>query len=377
MKKKWTQAACTLFTAILLCSFVLPALADADPTLSTFAKYAKVLQGKGSSFKYDPPEVFEGKTVIAVYYDLNSDPVALSTKSLQDEGDFWLIPNELLAGSIKDADWALLVYVSDEDEYSESPLTVSCFAVDINKGTYYAPYDIYSRDTYIGNDERTYELSGTLSGIDEFILCQIWQTLHGDEDQKDAEEQADGANGTQEESSIDSSYQQALEYLKEEKYYSAYEAFNESYADDAYEQAQKCIKPWPKNGEVWRTSQGKGDPFELTVKVNQSDDRAMLLRFYRKGFPISYVFIGGTGSVKVTLPKGVYTIKDGVGSDWFGIKESFGRYGSYETMTFDNGSEEIKLQGGYGYTLTINASESNPNADSVGSEYESWEGFSK
>ena len=49
MKKKWTQAACTLFTAILLCSFVLPALADADPTLSAFSKYAKMLQGKGAS----------------------------------------------------------------------------------------------------------------------------------------------------------------------------------------------------------------------------------------------------------------------------------------------------------------------------------------
>ena len=370
MKKKWTQAACTLLTAILLCSFVLPALADTDPTLNAFSKYAKMLQGKGASFKDDLPEVFEGKTVIAVYYDLNGDPLELSTEKLAEEGDYWMIPDALLAKNIKEADWALLVFGTD-DEYSDWPLAVSCFAVNVKKGIYYAPYDIYSRDTYIGNDEQTYELTGTFSGMDEFVLYQAWEAKNGG---KDAETEE---SSSEPESEYDEAYLRGLEFLKEEKYYSAYEAFNESWSNGAYEQAQKCIKPWPKNGEVWRTSQGKGDPFELTVKVNQSDDRAMLLRFYRKGFPISYVFIGGSDSVKVTLPKGVYTIKDGVGSDWFGIKESFGRYGSYETMTFENNSEEIKLQGGYDYTLTINASESNPNADDVGSEYESWEGFSE
>ena len=73
----------------------------------------------------------------------------------------------------------------------------------------------------------------------------------------------------------------------------------------------------------------------------------------------------------------MYTVKSGEGDDWFGIKESFGRYGSYEIMTFNGDSQEIKLQAGYTYTLTINASESNPDSDGVGSEYESWEDFSK
>ena len=241
MKKKWTQAACTLFTAILLCSFVLPALADADPTLSAFSKYAKMLQGKGASFKDDLPEVFEGKAVIAVYYDLNGDPLELSTEKLAEEGDYWMIPDALLAKNIKEADWALLVYGTD-DEYSDWPLSVSCFAVNVKKGIYYAPYDIYSRDTYIGNDEQTYELTGTFSGMDEFVLYQAWAAQNGDQPRGSSEES---------ESEIDASYQQALEYLKEEKYYSAYEAFNESYADDAYEQAQKCIKPWPKNGVLY------------------------------------------------------------------------------------------------------------------------------
>lgn len=172
----------------------------------------------------------------------------------------------------------------------------------------------------------------------------------------------------------DADYDQALEYMKEKKYYSAYEAFRKSDESDADEKAQQCIQPWPKNGEVWRTSGGKGDPFEFTIVVNQSKDCGMLLRFMRKGFPISSVFVGGTGTVKVSLPKGTYTIKAGIGENWFGLEEYFGRNGSYETMTID-GKEEIKLEGGYGYTLTINTSQRDPDADTVISEYESWEEF--
>lgn len=367
MKRKWNRTFCALFTAVLLCSFVLPALADADPTLSAFGKYAKMLQGKGASFKDDLPEVFEGKTVIAVYYDLNGDPLELSTDKLAEEGDYWMIPEALLAKNIKEADWALLVYGTDNED-SDWPLSVSCFAVNVKKGIYYAPYDIYSRDTYIGNDEQTYELNGTFSGMDEFVLYPALEGQNGGRQRASSEES---------ESDIDASYQQALEYLKDEKYYSAYEAFNESYADDAYEQAQKCIKPWPKNGEIWRTSGGKGDQFEFNIKVNQDEDQAMLLRFYRRGFPISYVFVGGSSSVKVSLPAGTYTVKSGTGTDWFGEKESFGRYGNYETMTFNGDDEEIKLEAGYSYTLTINTSDRTPGSDAVGSEYESWEGFSQ
>ena len=370
MKRKWNRVACMVLSMILLCSFALSAAAETDVTLNTFAKYAKVLQGKGSSFKDGLPEVFQGKSVIAVYYDLNSDPLELSTKMLAEEGDYWMIPEELLAKDIKEADWALLVYGQPTDD-SEWPLNVFCFAVDINQGIYYAPYDIYSRDTYIGNEERTYELSGTFAGMDEFVLHQAWAAQDGGEEARAAREEE-----PEEESEIDDSYRQALEYLKEEKYYSAYEAFMDSDAADAYAQAQKCIKAWPKNGEVWRTSGGKGEQFEFIIRANQSDDHAMLLRFMRKGFPISYVFIGGSADVKVNLPAGTYSIKSGEGSDWFGIKEAFGRYGSYETMTI-NDSTEIKLEAGYSYTLTLNTSERNPNSDAVGSEYESWEDFSE
>ena len=57
MKTNWTRAACALLVMILLCGLALPAAAETDVTLNTFAKYAKVLQGKGASFKDGVPDV--------------------------------------------------------------------------------------------------------------------------------------------------------------------------------------------------------------------------------------------------------------------------------------------------------------------------------
>ncbi|MBR3016112.1 MAG: hypothetical protein IKH57_03355 [Clostridia bacterium] len=381
MKRIWNRLACAAIILVMLCS-ILPAMAETDKTQEAFAKFAKLLKANKLPLKYDLPDVFEGKAVIAAYYGLDSEPLELSTTVLAKEGDYWMIPRVLLADSIEDADWAFLVYGIKDDEYLDYPLEVYCFAVDVQKGAYYEPFYIYSNDIVLTNGERTYELGGVFAGLEEFVISQEWRRQGGGSDEPDEAAYSSGdeyasksgdENGS--ESFTDDSYQEALGYLAEEKYYSAYQAFMASDADDAYEQAQKCIKSWPKNGEVWRSSTAKGDPFEFTIQVNQSNDEAIFLRFLRKGYPISYVFIGGGNSVKITLPKGTYSIKQGTGYEWFGIKEAFGRDGSYKTLTI-NDSEEIKLEGGYGYTLTINTSEKNPTADDVGSEYESWEDFS-
>ena len=385
MKRNWNRFACLVITTVMLFCSVLPALAETDKTLDAFTKYAKLLKGGKISLKYDLPEVFEGKAIIAAYYGLEGEPLELSTKVLAAEGDYWLIPQALLAKSIEEADWAFLVYALKEDEYSDWPLEVYCFAVDVQRGIYYEPYYIYSESTTLTNGERTYELGGVFAGLEEFVIAPARTTQSGADDEEEPDDSRyysgdeatsytgkDSGSGSE----VDEDYQNAMAFLAEEKYFSAYEAFMASYTDGAWDLAQKCIKPWPKNGEVWRSPTAKGDTFELTIHVNQSDDTAIFLRFLRKGYPISYIFIGGTGSVKVKLPAGTYNIKDGTGQEWFGIKETFGRNGDYETMTFDNGSEEIKLESGHIYTLTINTSDKDPTADDVGSEYESWEGFS-
>ena len=174
----------------------------------------------------------------------------------------------------------------------------------------------------------------------------------------------------------DENYQQGLQFMNEGKYYSAYEAFGYSSLEEAQAMAEKCVQNWPKNGEIWHNSSAKGKNVELTVKVNQDSDRAMLVKLIKDGTEVAYLFIGGTGSATAKIPAGNYVIKDGVGTNWFGKEEAFGRDGYYETMTFgDSSQESVKLQSNHAYTITINVSEPDPNADSVGSEYESYEDF--
>ena len=86
------------------------------------------------------------------------------------------------------------------------------------------------------------------------------------------------------------------------------------------------------------------------------------------------LFIGGTGKATTSLPAGTYILKDGTGREWYGEAEAFGPDGDYEIMTFD-GEQEIELKRNYTSTITVNVQDSDPDADSVGSDWESWGDF--
>ena len=308
------------------------------------------------SFEKRLPDSFSGKTVIGVYSDLNGQPDELSTEVLSKDGSYWSVPEGLLAKKMDDADWALLVYpkiTKSEDD----PIRVYVFAVDIKNTVYYAPYNMDEHVTVLESEENSYELDPTLRGMKEFIFWPKWEhaiQLENDED-----------------------YQAGLKYMKEEKYYSAYEAFGMSSLEEAEEMAKSCIKTWPKAGEIWRNSSIKGG-VSLTVKVNQDSDRAMLMRIFKGDTQVSCLFIGGSGQTTVKLPAGTYTIKDGNGYQWFGLKEAFGRYGNYEIMTFGkNDEEKVTLQSNYSYTIRINVSDANSSGEGIGSKYEDWDDFAR
>ena len=141
--------------------------------------------------------------------------------------------------------------------------------------------------------------------------------------------------------------------------------------------AKKCIRRWPKNGEVWHDETQWLRDTNLTFKVDQDDDTAVFIRIYKGDAPLSYVFIGGKDTVTVGVPGNqTYTIKDGVGSDWFGTTDTFGANGAYETMTFEpNDKETIYLMARYNYTITINVEDAI--GEDIGSEDELWENFTK
>ncbi len=327
------------------------------PTGSTQDAYASILNAlkKQSGFEQNLPATFSGKTVMAIYYDTEGKPKEVSTESLAEKDDFWQIPKEVLAADMKEADWALLVYPTlptGEDE----PIRVNVFAVDVRNTVFYAPYTAGERETRLANGEESCELTPMLEDVRDIVFYAEWEKamrVANDED-----------------------YQAGLQYMKEEKYFSAYESFGMSSLDEAREMAEQCVQKWPRTGEIWHNPAFKSNSMELTVSVNQSDEHAMLVRIYQKDQLAACLFIGGTGRATAKLPAGTYVIKDGVGTEWFGLKEAFGRNGSYETMTFgDDDAEEVRLQANHAYTITINVSDHTPGADSVGSEYEDWESF--
>ena len=91
------------------------------------------------------------------------------------------------------------------------------------------------------------------------------------------------------------------------------------------------------------------------------------------------LFIGAASSADVWLPGGSYQIKAGIGETWYGSKDAFGEDAYYEVMQFDDGSgqtvEQTALEAGYESVLTINASQSTPEADGVGSREEDYDSF--
>ena len=165
------------------------------------------------------------------------------------------------------------------------------------------------------------------------------------------------------------------DYLKG-NYYKARERFEDCYWGDAEERAEKCVQPWPSTGQIWKdNSLGAGT--QLTVKVNGEPDVGMHVKIYQEnGNLAAMLFIGGSGSASTWLPGGTYVIKDGTGRDWYGQEDSFGYYGDYEVMTFDDyGTTEVDLQAGYSYTITINVQNASPDASNVGSMYDDYEDF--
>ena len=45
---------------------------------------------------------------------------------------------------------------------------------------------------------------------------------------------------------------------------------------------------------------------------------------------VAVVFVRGAGSASASVPVGTYHIRDGSGTEWYGLNETFGPYGTYE-----------------------------------------------
>lgn len=196
-----------------------------------------------------------------------------------------------------------------------------------------------------------------------FLMC-----LYINEDQDAAEELLVGGELT------DSEFYYLLGGCAEVAglYYTAYDYYMYYSSEaNAYDRALACIQAWPDKGEVYRKADYNGNQTKLHIKIeNQNEGYASYIKIYDEtGDWISGLFVSGSGTVTAKLLKGVYTVRIGTGETWYGPLEAFGDEGTYETLLFDGDAEQVELQSGYEYTLTINTSTSDPEADGVGSEY--------
>lgn len=159
-------------------------------------------------------------------------------------------------------------------------------------------------------------------------------------------------------------YDEGIALFNEEKYYSAWEAFTESQYADWEEWAAKCPQEKPETGEIWHDSSRQEQITELLIRVKQSSSD-MILHIYEDDRIISKIYAAGRAEISVRLPgDAAYTIKNGVGTTWYGEKEAFGKSGTYQTLMLDrSGSESMYLKAGLSYTLDITLTENIDNRE--------------
>lgn len=173
-------------------------------------------------------------------------------------------------------------------------------------------------------------------------------------------------------------YMQGCAFYAAGHYYRALEAFEESGYKDYEKRAASCEQQWPNNGELWHNSSITKKDMDLVFDVNSSDDsEGMCFEVYTEdGTLASVLFLTGSGSVKTSLPGGKYRIRDASGDTWYGLKDIFGRSGHYEYMYFNEFEEDeylTALDAGYEWTISLNVSETDPDAAGVGSIDSDWD----
>ena len=337
-----------LLALLMLLSLSLANAEDDELLLKVDALWTSITDGT-AKFSEETP-IMAGDVIVAVCSDLG---IQLSTDA-EDVG-FYGMSFDHLAFSLDSADWLYLIYprsfsVRKAGGNTSNYVGTYVCTVNLHNGVMYKPYSAAVHTAEEGSE--LLDAFDPQAAVDDISL-KIEAFENGDY----------------------GLYMEAEQYYAEEKYYSAYVSYISSGFYDWEAKAASCRKTWPKNGEIWHDSGTRysGTPMELTVHVNQEDDIAYFVRIYKDGKQVSCLFIGGTGEASTKLPGGTYVIKDGSGRNWYGIREAFGREGSYETWTFDEtGTEEIRLQAGHSYTLTVNIQSGTGNADSYDMDFDSF-----
>lgn len=352
-------AALALTLILLFSALALPAHADGPDLTTVKTWYQNVKNGKAKKLAGDP--VYVPKLVVAVF-DEGEEPTECSLNYAGgDEDGYHGIPDAWLAASMSEAKSIVLI-----------------FRESIKVGTYTLGGDALRTKTRVAvvdlTDKGVYEL---VTAADNDPPTRT-SKHNGDAGEYEPEEGLDLVAEKLKSLNPAGSkarYDEAKKLYKAKKYYSASIAYGESLYKDWRKLRKSCVQKWPKNKEIYHNKSVKGSRAQLQVQVNKQDkNTATVVRIYKGSTLASILFIGGNGKATAKLPAGTYTVKTAKGSTWYGTNELFGKYGSYQTLLFNEGtSKTTTLQNGYRRTVTINVVKDDPNASGVGSEEESYE----
>ena len=162
-------------------------------------------------------------------------------------------------------------------------------------------------------------------------------------------------------------YIEGLEYYEQELFYSAYNCFSKCRGlKDASELADSCYKDRPSTGILWSNTSSSvsvtiydtSDGEDAFVKLYDYDDNLIEYLYIRDGSSATARF--QSGNIRMAIAWGS-------GDEWFGVKEAFGAWGTYQRLLLDGYNEYYNFPAGAAFTLEFNAS--NGNVGSHSSNY--------
>lgn len=163
-------------------------------------------------------------------------------------------------------------------------------------------------------------------------------------------------------------YAEAMNLFEEKKFFSAYNLFSSiPEVRDAKEKAESCFQSRPKSKIIYNRK--KSTQTKLKI-VDSKDGLDMFVKIYNKNDVLmETLYIRDGATVTAKLPAGKYRLAIAYGDkgDWFGTKESFGSFGTYERLLLNGSSEYYTFKKNYIYTLKFKVS--NGNVGSKGSSY--------
>ena len=148
-------------------------------------------------------------------------------------------------------------------------------------------------------------------------------------------------------------YAEACDELGKGNNYTAYTTFLSLMEfKDSIQKASGCVLENPKTGEYYRDPSVEAKGASLTIP-NKSGSGLVYKIIAADGKVVSCAFVNDGERVKVKFPAGTYSMKEALGTKWFGETDLFGDEGVYidrGSFTFKNAPYILK-SGGSGHAL--------------------------